>query len=231
MIKFIVMDKSINNTLNFGWFYGTHKRVTRFALKKIPNLKQHQDQLEQFAQRPDFDEKGLFNNWHFYSPAQEKSFFDFDKKENAFAKYMGHVKTMLEGVKTNNISSYIEHAGRALHYLQDMTQPLHTQKGFVFNKILGLKLHMDFERFVKKNQEDCFGKYIDTPFPDKSFEDIFMDNVSFSIKSQLPTSKNRYAWEYIGRDGINQAIRSTKNFLEKLSNLIGEKQYNLPFDK
>jgi hypothetical protein len=225
------MEVKIQDKQNFGWFIGTHKRVTRFALQDLPDLKPYQDNLEIFAQKPDFDETGHFNNSHYYSPLQQKkSFLDFNKKSNALAKYQEHVEQMLTSIQGKNTDLGIEHAGRALHFLQDMTQPQHTQKGLLFNKIYNLRLHLDFEHFVKKNQADCFRGYVERPFTNASFNDIFMENVRLSMNSTFPTRKTRFAWEYVGRDGINQAIHSTKEFLTKLSRLMAESpQLKFPF--
>ncbi len=223
------MKINMDDKTNFGWFYGTHKRVTRFALKNIPELANYKGLLEEFAQRPDFDEKGLFNNWHFFSPTLKKKNVDFNGKNNAFSKYKEHVENMLKGISEKNSDKYIEHAGRAIHFLQDMTQPQHTQKSFIFNKILHLRMHLAFEEFVKENQQDCFCEYIEKPFINRSYDDIFMENVNLSYKSELPLSNNRYIWERLGKNGINQAISSTKDFLTKLSTLIKSDQLELPF--
>lgn len=222
--------KSRDNGMNFGWFYGTHKRVTRFALRNLNNLKPHSDALEEFSQAPDFDEKGFFNNWHFYSPIKKRSFMDYDGKHNAFAKYKEHISQMLLAVDEKKEKVYIEHAGRAIHYLQDASQPLHAQKGFIFNKILYLKTHLAFEECVKKNQQECFSKYEEKPFTNRPFEQLFLDNINLSSKSQLPTADKRYLWERIGRDGVNQAIISTREFLIKLNLLIDRNpQFKIPF--
>jgi len=225
------MEVKIQSQQSFGWFIGTHKRVTRFALRDFPDLKPYQDNLEIFAQKPDFDENGTLNNWHFYTPFQQKnSFLDFNNKGNAFARYQEHVEKMLACIQGKNTDLGIEHAGRALHFLQDMTQIHHTQKGLLFNKVFNLKLHVDFEHFVKKNQEDCFGSYVEKPFTNASFDDIFMENVRLSMNSTFPIRKTRFAWEYVGRDAINQTIHSTKEFLTKLSRLMTKSpQLKFPF--
>lgn len=217
------------DTQNFGWFYGTHKRVTRLALKNLPDLKPYKIALEEFAQRPDFDEQGLFNNWHFFSPLQRKNFINLKFRDNAFVKYKDHVNKMLIAVDDKKTDLYIEHAGRAIHFLQDMTQPQHTQKGFIFNKLLNLKNHLAFEGYIKKNQHEIFSEYVEAPFMNKAYEDIFMENVGLSSKSELPTPKTRYAWERIGRNGINQAISSTREFLEKLNRITQPEQNELLF--
>ena len=223
------MDINIKDKTNFGWFYGTHKRITRMALKDLPNLRKYQDVIEEFVQRPDFDEQGIFNNWHFFSPIQQKSFFDFKCKGNAVAKYEEHVKKILENAN-KNINLCIEHTGRALHFLQDMTQPHHTQKSFFFNKIFNLKTHLSFEKFVKKTQNEYFESYITEPFKNLSFKNLIMENIKSSSEYRFPTTKNRYIWDQFGRKGIHQAIFSTKEFLTKIDKLISnDKQYKLPF--
>lgn len=248
------MEVKINNQQSFGWFIGTHRRITNQVLESFPNLQPHQDNLEIFSQRPDLDENGRFYNWHFYSSPQDeislgnlfegnKTFFKcqehiggiirhFRKNyggDNALAKYQEHVGAMLRYLNEGKTEAAIEHAGRSMHFLQDMTQPQHTQRGLLSNKIIGLQEHLHFEHFVKNHQENYFTLFKEKPFLNNSFVDIFMENVRFSKQKKLPTNKVRDEWFYIGRDSIHQALHSTKEFLSMLSNLMQNSNFKPPF--
>jgi len=217
------MDIKIKDKTNFGWFYGTHKRITRFALKDLSNLMPHKGMLEEFAQRPDFDETRIFNNCHFYSPVTGRSFFDFDGKHNALAKYMEHVSQMLANIAEENKALCIEHAGRALHYLQDITQVQHSQTEGLLKRLLHRKMHLNFEEFVREHQKAYFEGYEDKPFTDRPFKDIFLENLQVRLESNYPTKKNRYAWDRFGCAGVLQARSSTREFLVKLNALLEPK--------
>lgn len=215
------MKTTIDNSTNFGWFYGTHKRITRRALKNIPSLQQFSEKLAEFSKKPDLDEQGIFNNWHFYSPVMRTKYCDFNGAESAYTRYREHVKKMLVAIKANQTDLYIEHAGRALHFLQDMTQPQHTQKGFVFNKLIQLHKHLKFEESAR-NQDKWFDIYKEIPFRNMTFSTIFKQNVDLSTKNDLPKGEDITKWDGIIEKGINQAIFSTSEFLEKLSKLVNK---------
>lgn len=220
----MVMEvKTTKNNINFGWNYRTHKRVTGFALEDFPKLKPFKKNLEEFVQKPDFDEKGLLNNWHFCFKKKMKTFLYSRLKDNAYTKYMEHVTNMIMAADEKNIDSCIEHAGRAMHFLQDVAQPHHTHKNSACNKIFQYKDHVNFENFARENQQKYFDDFAEKPTIDISFKDIFLKNLNFSTEIKLPTKINKTEWDSIGKNSINQAILSTKEFLAKLESLILQK--------
>lgn len=214
------MEVSFNNKTSFGWFYGTHKRVTRLVLRDFPRLAQFRETLEECAQKPDFDELGTFSKSHFYSPSKKKGFLDHRGKDNAFVHYRDHVSKMLAAAEVKSTDLCIEHAGRAIHFLQDIAQPQHTQKVSVLSKLFGLKAHLRFEEFAKRKQAGCFVKYQYKSSTQGDFEEIFLSTAISSSKNLYPIQKNRYAWERIGRNAINDAIHATRGFVEKLNAII-----------
>ena len=109
------------NQASFGWKDVTHKKITETALSDKTELKPYEADLAKFAQQPDFDEIGFYSNLHFYYPlAQQKSFFDPSGKDNAYGRYAFHVDKMKEAIDKKNTLLACEHAGRALHFLQDV---------------------------------------------------------------------------------------------------------------
>lgn len=226
------MNIERKNDVNFGWFYGTHKRVTRLVVKDFPKLALYRTALEEAAQKPDFYEAKKFSQSHFFSISKKRSFLDFRKKSNALTNYQHHVSEMLLAIENKDKDTCIEQAGRALHYLQDIAQPQHSQRISILSKLVGLNTHLEFEGFAKRRQEGCFTKYdnhynkthihrykANSVIPE-SFDDIFLKTAASSSKNEYPTRKNRYAWERIGRKGINDAIVATRLFIEKLNNSL-----------
>lgn len=218
----IRVDNRVGNETSFGWFYGTHKRVTMLALKDFPRLQKYEEIFKEFVIRPDFNETGPFSSWHFYCPKTKKgSFLDITGTWNAYARYKLHVERMLLAVENRNTYRIVKHAGKALHFLQDMTQPHHTQEGAFHNKFWHSQTHFRFEQFVKENQDGFLkGIQFDSPTPN-DFEDLFIKNVEFSSQLCIPVKGNQNIdWEWVGKAGVVQAAKSTRIFLATLDKLL-----------
>lgn len=220
------MKINYQDKTNFGWWYGTHKRVTGFVMEDFPALTSFRRVLEEASQAPDLDpvEAKLFRQLHFYSPIEKRSFLDFRKRNNAFALYKSHVGKMILAAFQKDKNLCMNEAGRAIHYLQDVTQPQHSQRISVFNKLFGFKNHLNFEEYAKNRQPGRFDEYegIYNPKRDisETFEELFLNAASTSIKNNYPVSKNFNEWERISANGINLAIEATRKFIEKLNCLI-----------
>lgn len=212
------MDTKVNSRQNFGWFYGTHIKIVREVVEDIPRMRGYGPILEEAVKKPDFFERGFLSNRHFYSPINNKSYLDFNKKSNAFCCYKDHVENMLVAIKEKDTLQIMEHAGRALHFLQEMTQPQHSQKCFISNKINFWLTHVKFENFIKCQHDDFMSKKLKNinSFSCNSFDDLFLKTATQSQTTELPTKKNQSVWKQIGETGISQAIDATKKFFELL---------------
>jgi len=214
------INQNNNSNLSFGWTCKTHRKIAEFALEDFPKLLPAKKMFQDFVQRPDFDELGTLGNWHFYSRYTKRSFVDFDGKSNALARYREHVKILTKAAEEKNNPLFFEHAGRALHFLQDMTQPHHTKRGVLFNKILELRIHIRFEDFVKTRQYDYIEQHVPKEPVNSSFDDIFFSNIKSSLKSKVPIRQNTSKWDYIGQHGFDKAVDSTRDFMAKISEMI-----------
>ena len=58
-----------------------------------------------------------------------------------------------------DIDLAIENAGRACHFLQDVSQPQHIEETTTLGKAIDLKIHTDFEDFTEKNVNEYAQKY------------------------------------------------------------------------
>ena len=233
------MDIQIQRKFKFGgadifkFFYNIYKKVkgdtVNLANPSSTPSKTFFELLKESTQKPDFDERGLFGNWHFFSPTINKSYLDFNGKNNALYHYKMHVSNMLSAISEKNIEQVMEHAGRALHFLQDGTQPMHSKGCTFFNTFTCFKTHRSFEKFLEKCQDKFFKSNKYKPSHFDTFEDLYMNNVALSQKSELPTSKNKYDWESIGETGVRQAMDSTRDFLEKLAMMLDDSQISTSF--
>lgn len=217
------INKSDNT--HFGWFDKTHRFAIGKVIKELPDLQKYEEILKEFVVRPDYNELGYWGNWHFYYPKTEGSFLDINRQNNAFVRYRLHVEKMLEAIsEEDRMYKVMKHAGKALHFLQDMTQPHHTQEGFFFNKVLNVNTHLGFEKLVNEMRKPFLKGHIIAPPISQSFEDIFMGNVNFSSKIGIPTDANRTNdWEHTGKEGLKQAVDSTWAFLSKVNDMLKAK--------
>lgn len=233
------MDIRVNKSDNtsFGWFYGTHHDAVAIPLKLYPELNQHKAIFRNFVVKPDIDELGPFLNYHFYSLKTGKGFCDFSGDQNALGRYKRHVQIMFDTIHSQKpeVFEIIKHAAKAIHFLQDMTQPHHTlaYKFFLLNlykKFAGLNVHMEFEKFIRESQDGFFKDLVIKPLTTKprEFDEIFMDNVKFSSTLGLPVAENKESdWIRIGKAGVFQAIDSTSEFLAKLTEILQDARVSI----
>jgi hypothetical protein len=112
--------------------------------------------------------------------------------------------------------------GMALHYLQDMTVPMHTKRESFAKKILDYYLHINFEMGKRmgalKRQDLLAENYIPQSVGHRvMFDDLFLSNVIFSRNSALQVRRtNKTDWPDIQQKCFDRAVDSTAAFLKKL---------------
>lgn len=213
---------SCDNKTNFGWRYPTHGSVTSLIADEFPKLQKYKQTLTKFVVKPDFDERGFKGNNHFYFQSElfrpRESFMDFTGRNNALSKYEEHMYNFDRFVNKNNEKA-MENAGRALHFLQDMTQPQHVQRGNIFQKWRDLAVHTKFEEF-EHEYHDYFVKNSQNVLLDVKkgdYSDLF-DEAVFLSENATPASKlNSDMWVYMAQDGISNMIAVTKEFCRNIS--------------
>lgn len=223
---------SVDSKTSFGWRFKTHEKITEIILEDFPKLDKYKSTITKFVTRPDFDERGFKGNNHFYYPAKtlrpRQSFLDFLGQNNAASRYSLHMYEFnrLLGKDDNKA---MEHAGRALHFLQDVTQPQHTERGTVLKKWIDLKVHKEFENYTLNNQDKFItnalegnaergGWYKDYGYEDR--DNLFNFQVAFSTAISPANKQNRLSWDYIAQFGITNAVEATKGFLNIISSCI-----------
>ena len=223
---------SIENKTSFGWRFKTHEKITSLVLEDFPKLAEHKETLMASVIKPDFDERGFKGNNHFYYPREvlrpRESFLDIFGQNNAAARYAVHMYEFNRLINKNNDKA-MEHAGRALHFLQDVTQPQHTERGTVFKKWRDLRIHKEFENFVQNNQDRIITQVLEE-IPKRGDwykqygygerDELFNLQVSASMEIMPANKKNRLFWEYIAQFGLTNAVDATKAFFNIVSECI-----------
>lgn len=221
------MNITNKDKTTFGWTCNTHRKITVKIASQINGIKKYKYVLGDFVQKPDFDELGPMGNRHFYFGHIPKSYLDYTGHNNALSYYKKHVKQMLEASKNKDKNTLIENAGRALHFLQDMSMPLHTKRTSFIKKVWDFANHITFENFVEFRRRDYFNhkkrfnKCLDNYEPqEENFIKLFINSFSLTKKITPPTQKNSsMLWEDIGRTSFKQTMDSTREFLLLFANL------------
>lgn len=223
------MELRVNNSNNqttFGWDVKTHVAITRSVLEQchFKHLKKPKRQklLMEFSMRPDLDEPGILVSPFVYAHEYHES---FAHKDNAHTHYLEHIKKIKKFLdpdsKKYNVKKAMKHAGRALHFLQDISNSLHTQKELMIESFQNFQEHIQFEFFIGENRKDILKGHSAKVNGDcRAFDDIFFKSVNIAQQNEIPRTSNRNDWLKIGRIGINRAVDSTAEFLSLVSKLM-----------
>ena len=111
--------------------------------------------------------------------------------------------------------------GYALHYLQDMSVPLHTEPGGLIHKILKYKLHGNFER-GKKYGATAHLDILTQNFKAEDLEyssilDLFTKTAEYSQNPEFKVKRfNKKNWISIQQACFNRGVNASREFLEKV---------------
>ena len=218
----------VQNGINFGLNAGTHKRIAEKLIRdEYPKLQNYAPMIKNAVVKPDFDEVGFHSNTHFYYPDENmfrprESFFDFDGQHNARAKFNEHMNKFFEAKKYCRYSEMADEAGRAKHFLDDMSVGLHVQRGNILQKWSEKKMHENFEKFILSNQDTFIKNAKRSPveFKTDSFDDIFMSVANYVKNTEYPNNSNRAKWPEIAQNTINVTMDASRVFFDKISKFM-----------
>lgn len=206
---------SIKSVNSFGWHIKTHAHLTEEALKNFPKLLPYKRYFAIGSQVPDitlkqtsFIDKTAHN---FHGDPDE---YDTMDAMEFFQNLYGNTLMFLN-LKCNGYAAY--KGGQALHFLQDIGIPLHTQKKH--SGIFHIIPHMKYEGIAKNHPEYIDEIVLDrtklTPQPSSLFfTDRFFDAYEKSAKMPHPFDKeNRANWHTSVKEALNNSYYSTCEFL------------------
>lgn len=216
--------QKVDNNTTFGLNTYTHSKIAKKLVEEeYPKLQKYIPILKYAVEKPDFDELGFHSNTHFYYPVESslkfrESFFDFDGLHNARAKYNEHIDNFFAASKYFRFGDMMDEAGRAKHFLDDMSVGLHVQRGNIYAKWRDQKMHHDFETYIYDNQDYLINNAKKSPvnFKTDDFDDIFMSVVDYTKKTNFPNNDNKNNWPEIAQNTINIAIDASRAFFDKI---------------
>lgn len=211
------------NRQSFGWNTQTHIGMTLLALKDSGLEPEDMKQLAKYSVMPDFvkSEEGYHHNTHFFYPyGKDKSFGrGGNEGNNAFERFKAHLQSALA---THKKTEFLKHTGYAMHFLQDVSMPLHTEPGGLVKKIRDYYLHKNFECGEKYGATPALDKLADGYKPDKNLHfssliDLFVSTAEFSQKPRFQVSRfNKRDWFKIQQECFNRGVDASREFFEKM---------------
>lgn len=216
------MQINQNNKTSFGWYFKMHADIVKNSAKLTDFDKSAMATIEKYVKRPDLDEFFLLGQKHFYYPdSKMKSYCDYTGTHNAKYMYNSHVKKMNDALTSDRKEQSFEEAGRALHYLHDMTQPNHIESGSFIQKIKeSINPHHKFEMDIYDRSKKIYANAQPVEMESKTHEELFDEVLNISKNNQKPTMANIDKWDDIAQNAINTATGATKKFLDILSQKI-----------
>ena len=205
------------NDINFGFNYSTHRKIAQKLIEEeYPKLQKYAPIIKHSVINPDFDELGFHSNSHFYYPEKKllrfrESFFDFDGMHNARAKYNEHIDKFFAASKYCRFSEMAEEAGRAKHFLDDMSVGLHVQRGNIFQKWRDREMHKRFEDYIYDNEDTFIANSKKSPV------EFITDDLK---NSEFPNNHNQQRWQVIAQNSVNAAMDASRVFLNKVSEFL-----------
>lgn len=156
------------------------------------------------------------------------SFMDFSGRNNAKAAYEDQIDLTDEAIEDEDDMLAIQNAARACHFLQDMTQPQHTEETSAFGKALDLKIHTDYEKYAEENLDTFANNCKTTVRNPRNSKQLFADTFAATKSIGNITRENEPNWSEITQKQFNLAVQSTKEFLQNVSNQMGLEYRDLP---
>lgn len=214
-----------NNKQNFGWKPSTHAMITEYAVDSFPKLKKYKSRLSAASQLPDvaiYDFNLINPLAHFYFGRQIHH-DGFPK--DAFSYYIKFFNEYMQNLLNNKEGDAMTKAGEALHFIQDIANPLHTNEAY--QGLLSPFRHAKYEKLADKKAKNI--RQIvsqDTEIIPKHYKDNFLDTYRASSTMEHPFSKTtRENWDKSIDDSFTLAYNATRSFLDDVNALLDTTLY------
>ena len=226
--------KKNNNSTTFGWNHATHRFITeKLVAKHNPSLpakmKLNYDILKYSCVEPDFSRRNITKYIHGH-------FADIDNLSNdppdAYSLAVTYTNKAIDAHRSGLYGKRDDYLGYALHFIQDMLNPVHVVFVAVPKGHPERVLHKEFENVAETVMKDTFAKTniddVDTELP--FFEKILPDAMRSTKDLLLRIKTNDYNnLSEIAIEALGNTYKTTNLYLKGLmEQLYGE---NVFFNK
>ena len=152
--------------------------------------------------RPDIDETQNAFDCHFYNPVTRRSYKG--SEDSAKNRFFWHLSEHLQ-------SGSMMELGRAIHFIEDICTPVHTQYEDAFDSVLRLNLHVDFEKKLDN--------FLSSSQPVNREGLTFSSNLSHAIDEISCFSARNY-YVFRNQKQENQSFNGTFNLTFSALNML-----------
>lgn len=212
-----------NNNLTFGWGGRTHKALVKKAIGSIEeplhSLIQPKTIKKNINWPDDFENQfipgGKFKTAHYYDPKKPVKSLD------AWDMFQDHAKKAFVAIKEKKDKKFNKEIARAIHYIQDMSVPVHTRTNNI------LITHGSYEVFADTESKAILDKT--TPVIsgglNHSFVKVAKNNLLKDAKKSRAlykkvASKKTEDWHQVAKETLPDALNSTTEFLISLNKYL-----------
>ncbi|MDR1627468.1 MAG: hypothetical protein LBR79_01680 [Oscillospiraceae bacterium] len=111
------------------------------------------DIILEYCEKPDTDEIDGGFKWHFYNPATELNFMG--ERESALTRFINHYNAAIINYNTGHTTEAFQEFGRSLHFVEDLSTPVHTNYESLVDAGIKLSMHVEFEKRCIAVQDTC----------------------------------------------------------------------------
>lgn len=207
----------------FGFSSDTHQYTTTRGIEickqvmkdtKKMYTKEVYDQLYKFCTKPDDDEIEGAYKVHFYNPATEKNFNGED--DSALYRFKMHYDNALKLFKEGKELDSISELGRALHFLEDMNTPVHTNNQSFLDSTIDVFLHTSFEKRCVEVQSEVVSKMLGREFDyyvNNTIEQIGKSSAFLANDNFYSLYKKKLPRDIIAKNSIENAQKAVAGVL------------------
>ncbi len=201
----------------FGWNLPIHKKITRLALKEVPVLEPYKKSLVigSTGREPFFRFWDFFDKRHCYYGTSKLGIGNTE--QNALDVYRNRLLDSVIDWEFGDENLAMREIGEALHVLQDISDPLHTN--LINKNIFKTDAHKIYDRLSRKSGILSQVTEIQKNSVTDNFYDLFGKVYEKSSKSPNPLDKqNLDKMPELVKEYLLDAYSATVAFLKRLGN-------------
>ena len=209
---------------NFGWNPAVHAKITKAALKHIPVLQQFEEEIVVASTYPKLHLHfaNFLNPKHCYY-GKELTRYNNDST-HAFDMFERAMKDAAIDFEFEEDKTAINGIGEALHFLQDVADPVHTQPNQ--KSIFKISTFRKYDKLSKETDIDSIMQEVHTSATTDNLYDLFGDTYERSYSHPNPLDdQNAIMLPTLVKKYLKDTCVSTVAFLKRLGNI-----YNLTDD-
>ena len=172
---------------------------------------ENDETLKEICILPDKDENDYGYSSHFFNPVTYKCYLN--SEDSAKNRFIWHLSNYL-------ISKDKESLGRAIHFLEDICTPVHTQYEDPVDAALKLNLHINFEKQLDKYLESNI-----------EFKQYIMFNTISELLKYCPCKSAELYQQYVSETKLDNILKNVSELTISALYSLKNIKINVLFEK